>query len=58
MTLPTDPTPSGPGPTDIIAVESTSATLSGIRELISVVRDLIDRIEDRVEQLARTAGKQ
>jgi hypothetical protein len=58
MTLPTDPTPSGGGPEIIVPATASPASLAGIRELISLVRELIDRIEDRVEQLAHASGKE
>jgi hypothetical protein len=49
MNQPIDPTP-GPPPFPLgHPVEPRS--LAGIRELISLLRELVDRLEDRIEQL-------
>jgi hypothetical protein len=53
MTLPTDPT-SGAGGSERRPAP-LAGELAGIRELLLLLRDLVDRLEDRIEQLA--AGK-
>lgn len=52
------PIPIPPLPTEHLPTDPTSGnifdevSLSGVRELLSLMRLLIDRLEDRVEQLA------
>jgi|HubBroStandDraft_5_1064220.scaffolds.fasta_scaffold2059767_2 hypothetical protein len=55
MTLPTDPTAGGGGP-DLIPRTVSSSELAGIRELLLLLRDLVDRLEDRIEHLAESKG--
>jgi hypothetical protein len=53
MTLPTDPTAGGyPAP----CPAPTSGELAGIRELLSLLRELVDRLEDRIDHLAEGKG--
>jgi hypothetical protein len=54
MTLPTDPT-KPPGAARAAQtkppVQSQSQSLAGIRELLSLLREIVDRLEDRIDHL-------
>ena len=60
--LPTDPTAS----TDVAVMREAAAApaptrdhqFGGLRELISLMRELIDRLDDRMDQLERPPGKE
>jgi hypothetical protein len=57
MTLPTDPTQSGGGgPRPVLPTghPPSDSALAAIRELLSVMRDLIDRLEDRINHLGKS----
>jgi hypothetical protein len=60
MTLPTDPTSGGGAAAPELRAASLSAPapgdLAGIRELLSLLRELVDRLEDRIEHLAEGKG--
>jgi hypothetical protein len=62
--LPTDPTPA---PDAVVLREAAAKAapsptrdhqFGGLRELISLMRELIDRLDDRMDQLERPPGKE
>jgi len=56
MTLPTDPT-TGPGARPAhTAAPVQSQSLAGIRELLSLLRELVERLEDRIDHLEQPRG--
>ena len=53
MTIPTDPTAGGlEGP----CPAPPAGELAGIRELLSLLRELVDRLEDRIDHLGEGKG--